>query len=105
MKFFEESRSNTLYFLLAKVPKFMDKIVGGVTAASPIPWQVSVRRGTSHFCGGTILNKWTILSAAHCFPSSFKGNYSILAGVVDRANLTNCTSAQVNKCTIVLLLA
>ena len=72
----------------------MDKIVGGVTAASPIPWQVSVRRGKRHFCGGTILNEWTILSAAHCFYAGYKGNYSILAGVVDRAQ---DESAQVNK--------
>merc|ERR1711935_323986 len=43
-------------------PNFMtgDRIVGGEAAASPIPWQVSVRNGQSgwgHFCGGTILDK------------------------------------------------
>ena len=43
------------------------KIVGGQIAPSPIPWQVSVQIGGSHFCGGTILDAYTILSAAHCF--------------------------------------
>ena len=43
------------------------EIVGGQVAPSPIPWQVSVQKGGSHFCGGTILDTYTILSAAHCF--------------------------------------
>ena len=43
------------------------EIVGGQIAPSPIPWQVSVQSGGSHFCGGTILDTYTILSAAHCF--------------------------------------
>ena len=50
-----------------------DRIVGGQDATSEIPWQVSVRAGMntnlqgSHWCGGTILDAKTILSAAHCF--------------------------------------
>ena len=43
------------------------EIVGGQVAPSPIPWQVSVQIGEFHFCGGTILDTYTILSAAHCF--------------------------------------
>ena len=43
------------------------EIVGGQQAPSPIPWQVSVQIGGFHFCGGTILDTYTILSAAHCF--------------------------------------
>ena len=43
------------------------EIVGGQIAPSPIPWQVSVQIGGSHVCGGTILDTYTILSAAHCF--------------------------------------
>ena len=50
-----------------------DRIVGGQDASSEIPWQVSVRAGMdtnlqgTHWCGGTILDAKTILSAAHCF--------------------------------------
>jgi len=71
-------------------PSFMtgDRIVGGQAAAGPIPWQVSVRQcqsGGCHFCGGTILDETTIMSAAHCFTNgqSMSGYY-ITAGVVNR---------------------
>ena len=72
------------------MPSFMigDRIVGGEAAASPIPWQVSVRNGQNgwgHFCGGTILDETTIMSAAHCFTTgqSMSGKY-ITAGVTNR---------------------
>ena len=79
---------------LAHLPTFMTtdnttdnrfkpaEIVGGQIAPSPIPWQVSVQSGGSHFCGGTILDTYTILSAAHCF-DDYGGaldGYSIRAG-------------------------
>ena len=60
----------------ANLPSLMlnaDRIVGGQDASSEIPWQVSVRAGMdtnlqgTHWCGGTILDAKTILSAAHCF--------------------------------------
>ena len=43
------------------------EIVGGNITLFPIPWQVSVQYEGSHICGGTILDTYTILSAAHCF--------------------------------------
>ena len=65
------------------------RIVGGMKAHSPIPWQVFLMYCVSFFkcwiCGGTILNEWTVLSAAHCFYGK-EGLYftSIKAGVVNR---------------------
>merc|ERR550539_1097766 len=71
-------------------PSFMtgDRIVGGVAASSPIPWQVSVRQcqsGGCHFCGGTILDEKTVMCAAHCFTKgqSMSGYY-VTAGVTSR---------------------
>ena len=64
------------------------EIVGGQIAPSPIPWQVSVLIGGSHFCGGTILDSYTILSAAHCF-DNYGGavyGYSIRAGSIKRSS-------------------
>merc|ERR1719195_1707984 len=65
----------------ASIPSFFnkaDRIVVGKDAPSNIPWQVSIRQGLkselsnangvwlgrgNHWCGGTILHSWTVLSA------------------------------------------
>ena len=55
------------------------RIVGGRRAPKMIPWQVSLRfdcsfhsacpkNGRWHYCGGTILDSKTIMTAAHCEP-------------------------------------
>lgn len=59
------------------------EIVGGVeTTINANPWQVSLQNGTSHFCGGSILNANWILTAAHCVTTSARP--SILAGATSR---------------------
>ena len=87
-------------YFLAHLPTFMRtddatdnrfkpaKIVGGQIAPSPIPWQVSLQEvGGSHFCGGTILDTFTILSAAHCFSGrDLMNGYFIRAGSQKRSS-------------------
>ena len=51
------------------MPTFMqdsDRIVGGEAAPSMIPWQVAILSDSFQFCGGTVLDSCTILTAAHC---------------------------------------
>ncbi|KAM4016515.1 transmembrane protease serine 4 [Anomaloglossus baeobatrachus] len=47
------------------------RIIGGQdTSIEHYPWQVSLQYMGSHICGGSILNRRIILSAAHCFQMS-----------------------------------
>merc|ERR1719483_1681373 len=73
----------------ADMPSYMlssDRIVGGVDAPTPIPWQVSVRSGTFAFCGATILDASTVLCAAHCFYQSSASGKSIRAGSIQKSS-------------------
>ncbi|KAH8238451.1 hypothetical protein KR032_006944, partial [Drosophila birchii] len=70
------------------------RVVGGVDAAkSQFPHQISLRNGGSHSCGGSIISRNFILTAAHCVTNQDSdGNYvavaaerlSIRAGSNDR---------------------
>ncbi|KAL3875622.1 hypothetical protein ACJMK2_033554 [Sinanodonta woodiana] len=74
--------------LTAPPPKF-EHIIGGMNAVEGAnPWQAAIRiisnflniRVTSHWCGGTILSEYWILSAAHCFRKHRKYEIAVRAG-------------------------
>ncbi|XP_076618975.1 trypsin-1-like [Colletes latitarsis] len=71
------------------LPQYDPRIVNG-EAAKPgeIPYQVSLQnKGSSfHFCGGSILNKNYVITAAHCVSDNSAGLIKVVAGTV---NLTN----------------
>merc|ERR1719242_2667750 len=70
----------------ASMPTFMqnaDRIVGGEAAPSMIPWQVAMLSGSFQFCGGTVLDSCTILTAAHC---GINTGHSIRAGSLDKTS-------------------
>jgi trypsin len=58
-----------------------DPIVGGTTAsAGEFPYIVSIQRSGSHFCGGSLLNANTVLTAAHCAVGQTASQIRIRAG-------------------------
>ncbi|XP_038627167.1 serine protease 55 isoform X2 [Tachyglossus aculeatus] len=62
----------------------MMPVIGG-TAARPgeFPWQVSIQNKGVHLCGGAILDRWWVLSAAHCFSKSKSTALRVVLGSHD----------------------
>ncbi|XP_075399005.1 serine protease 38 [Tenrec ecaudatus] len=59
------------------------RIMGGQDAPERRwPWQVSLHYGGFHLCGGSILNEYWILSAAHCFQRANLHGYDVFAGLI-----------------------
>ena len=69
------------------------EIVGGQSAPSPIPWQVSIQGGVS--CGGTILDAYTVLSAGHCF-DRFDQNVTINGKSIRAGSTQRSSGGQVS---------
>ncbi|XP_074657289.1 chymotrypsinogen B-like [Tubulanus polymorphus] len=58
------------------------KIVGGVDALrGEFPWQVGMRNPSGHnFCGGSLLNKNWVVTAAHCVKGKTTSDFTVTLG-------------------------
>merc|ERR1712098_990191 len=61
------------------------RIIGGEEAPPhEFPWQISLRNLGSHICGGSIINKNQVITAAHCVQGAMPALDSVVAGAHHR---------------------
>ncbi|XP_067433234.1 transmembrane protease serine 9-like [Thunnus thynnus] len=71
------------------------RIVGGEDAPpGSWPWQASLQRFGRHFCGGSLINKEWVMSAAHCFSSTSTSGWQVSLG---RQNLQGKNPNEVSR--------
>ena len=63
------------------------RIIGGASSSEVYPWMVSIQQG-SHFCGGVLIGKDWVLTAAHCLEDKNADSFRLLIGA-DHLNATS----------------
>ncbi|KAH6629012.1 extracellular trypsin protease [Boeremia exigua] len=68
-------------------PTPQEDIVGGTAAAAgEFPYIVSLQSGGSHFCGGSLVDSRTVITAAHCTVGQSVSSLTIRAGSLQRSS-------------------
>ncbi|XP_035254094.1 serine protease 33 [Anguilla anguilla] len=81
-----------------------NRIVGGTAAPEGAwPWQVDIQMDGNHVCGGTIITKDWVLSAAHCFPEPSKVSSYVL--YLGRQTLNGFNTHEVSRLVLRVVVA
>ncbi|XP_027718877.1 serine protease 27-like [Vombatus ursinus] len=69
-------------------PRMLNRMVGGQNAQEgEWPWQVSIQRNGTHFCGGSLITDQWVMTAAHCFSNTSETFlYKVLLGAQQLVN-------------------
>lgn len=74
------------------------RVVGGnSTYEGEFPWAVSIQRHGNHHCGGVIVDRRWILTAAHCVRSQLVGNLAVRTGGHTLSRSSNGISSHLEK--------
>lgn len=83
----KKSRNNTFSLTLTfpAAPRPDGKIVGGFPInITAVPWQVALLYNGGQRCGGSIVSKEWIVTAAHCLEGINPRRYTVLVGTTDK---------------------
>jgi len=74
-------------------PSVETRIIGGEDASESYPWMVSIQT-SGHFCGGVLIDKDWVLTAAHCLDDKSADSLTLYIGL---ENLLYPTSGDIRK--------
>ncbi|XP_064622680.1 chymotrypsinogen A-like [Lineus longissimus] len=68
------------------------RIIGGSAAKNgQWPWQISLQTTGLHYCGGSLLDEYTVVTAAHCIADDilgpWVGKWTVVAGTNDLSTI------------------
>ncbi|XP_069374179.1 serine protease 27 [Paralichthys olivaceus] len=83
------------FFPVCGITPLNTRIVGGEDAPpGSWPWQVSLQKFGGHVCGGSLINREWVMSAAHCFSSTSTSRWQVSLG---RQNLQGINPNEVSR--------